>query len=44
MKRGEELLATGSTVHAFIDKEGGIVRPPAWVVERFAEQMGRDGD
>jgi acyl-CoA thioester hydrolase len=43
VKRGEELLATGSTVHAFIDKEGGIVRPPAWVVERFAEQMGRDG-
>ena len=44
VRRGEELLATGSTVHAFIDKEGGIVRPPAWVVERFAEQMGRDGD
>jgi acyl-CoA thioester hydrolase len=44
IRRGEELIATGSTVHAFVDKEGGIVRPPAWVVERFAEQMGRDGD
>jgi acyl-CoA thioester hydrolase len=44
IRRGDELLATGSTVHAFVDKEGGIVRPPAWVVGRFAEQMGRDGD
>jgi len=44
VKRGEELLATGTTVHAFIDREGGIVRPPAWVIERFAEKMGRDGD
>jgi len=42
VKRGEELLATGSTMHAFVDREGGIVRPPAWVVERFAEQMDRD--
>jgi acyl-CoA thioester hydrolase len=44
IRRGEELLATGTTTHAFVDREGGIVRPPAWVVERFAEQMGRDGD
>ena len=44
VRRGDELLATGSTVHAFIDKEGGIVRPPAWVIERFADQLGRDGD
>ena len=27
--RGEELLATGSTVHAFIDRSGRPVRPPA---------------
>ncbi len=39
VRRGEELLATGSTVHAFVDKEGGIVRPPAWVLTRFAEKM-----
>ena len=44
VRRGDEVLATGMTVHAFVDKEGGIVRPPAWVVDRFAEQMGRDGD
>jgi acyl-CoA thioester hydrolase len=44
VRRGEELLATGSTVHAFVDRAGGIVRPPAWVVERFAAQLGRDGD
>jgi acyl-CoA thioester hydrolase len=44
VKRGEELLATGSTVHAFIDREGGIVRPPGWVVERFAQTMDRDKD
>jgi acyl-CoA thioester hydrolase len=39
VRRGEELLATGATVHAFVDKEGGIVRPPAWVLERFAEKL-----
>ena len=26
--RGEELLATGSTVHAFVDRSGRPVRPP----------------
>lgn len=33
--RGEELLATGQTVHAFIDKQGRPVRPPASAVEVF---------
>ena len=32
VKRGDELLATGHTVHAFIDREGKPVRPPASVV------------
>jgi acyl-CoA thioester hydrolase len=32
VKRGDELLATGHTVHAFIDREGRPVRPPASVV------------
>jgi acyl-CoA thioester hydrolase len=32
VKRGDELLATGHTVHAFIDREGKPVRPPAAVV------------
>lgn len=35
VRRGEELLATGSTVHAFIDREGKPVRPPASVVSVF---------
>jgi len=29
VRRGEELLATGQTVHAFIDRQGKPVRPPA---------------
>jgi acyl-CoA thioester hydrolase len=33
--RGEELLATGHTVHAFIDRVGKPVRPPPAVVAVF---------
>jgi len=29
VRRGDELLATGFTLHAFIDREGKPVRPPA---------------
>jgi len=32
VRRGDELLATGHTVHAFIDREGKPVRPPPSVV------------
>ena len=32
VRRGEELLATGETVHAFIDLQGRPVRPPASMV------------
>ena len=35
VRRGEELLATGNTGHAFIDREGKPVRPPASVVAIF---------
>ena len=35
VKRGDELLATGHTVHAFIDREGRPVRPPASAVAVF---------
>lgn len=35
VRRGEELLATGHTVHAFIDREGRPVRPPASAVAVF---------
>lgn len=35
VRRGEELLATGHTVHAFIDREGKPVRPPPAAVALF---------
>lgn len=35
VKRGDELLATAETVHAFIDRSGKPVRPPANVVNTF---------
>jgi acyl-CoA thioester hydrolase len=37
VRRGEELLATGFTVHAFIDREGKPVRPPASAVAVFGQ-------
>ena len=33
VRRGEELLATGTSVHAFVDKLGKPVRPPSWAAE-----------
>jgi len=36
VRREEELLATGHSVHAFIDLQGRPVRPPAAVVALFA--------
>lgn len=35
VRRGEDLLATGSTMHAFIDRNGRPVRPPARFIERM---------
>jgi acyl-CoA thioester hydrolase len=35
VRRGDELLATGFTVHAFIDRDGRPVRPPASAVAVF---------
>jgi acyl-CoA thioester hydrolase len=29
VRRGDELLATGNTVHAFVDLQGDVVRPPS---------------
>jgi acyl-CoA thioester hydrolase len=40
VRRGEELLATGVTVHAFVDREGRPVRPPPWVADMFARAFG----
>lgn len=36
VRRGDDLLATGTTMHAFVDREGRPVRPPASVVAVFA--------
>jgi acyl-CoA thioester hydrolase len=36
VRRGEELLVTANTLHAFIDRAGRPVRPPA----AFAQRMG----
>ncbi len=40
VRRGEELLATGATLHAFIDRQGRAVRPPVRFVRRMAELFG----
>ena len=37
VRRGDELLATGHTVHAFIDREGRPVRPPPFFLRRMNE-------
>lgn len=42
VRRGDELLATGRTVHAFIDGGGRPVRPPANAVQAFNAAFGRD--
>lgn len=34
--RGSERLATGSTLHAFIDKAGRPVRPPSAFIEKMS--------
>ena len=40
VRRGDELLATGTTVHAFIDREGKPVRPPPSAVALFGAAFG----
>ena len=35
VRRGDELLATGSTTHAFVDHSGRPVRPPPSAVAMF---------
>lgn len=43
VRRGEELLATGATVHAFVDRTGRPIRPPAQVVAVFEAAFARAG-
>lgn len=37
VRRGDELLATGESLHAFVDLQGRPVRPPAVFTQRMAE-------
>jgi acyl-CoA thioester hydrolase len=43
VRRGEERLVTGFTVHGFINLQGEPVRPPAAFRTRMAELFGRVG-
>jgi acyl-CoA thioester hydrolase len=43
VRRGDELVATGSTVHAFVDREGRPVRPPAFLADRLKGHFPPDG-
>jgi acyl-CoA thioester hydrolase len=37
VRRADELLATGTSVHAFVDREGRPVRPPQWAQDRIGK-------
>jgi len=37
IKRGDELLATGESLHAFVDKHGRPTRPPEMFVNKMNE-------
>ena len=43
VRRGEELLATGFSMHVFIDREGRPVRPPASAVTVFGKAFEGQG-
>lgn len=40
VRRGDELLVTGFTVHTFINRAGEPVRPPAEYAEKMRELFG----
>jgi len=44
VRRSDELLATGWTLHAFIDRTGRPVRPPPAFVERMAAAFAQPGE
>jgi acyl-CoA thioester hydrolase len=41
VRRDGEVLATGSSVHAFVDRQGRPVRPPPWVVTKIDEAFSK---
>lgn len=36
VRRGNELLCTGTTVHAFMNREGRAIRPPEFFLKKFS--------
>jgi len=40
--RDHELLCTGNTTHAFIDRSGKLTRPPATFVDQIKQRMGAE--
>lgn len=40
IRRGDDLLVTGKTVHAFIDRSGRPVRPPISFIEKMNSLFG----
>ena len=40
VRRGDELLATGNSIHAFVDLQGRPVRPPASVIAVMTKIFG----
>ncbi|HWA28717.1 MAG TPA: thioesterase family protein [Lacunisphaera sp.] len=43
VRRGDELLVTGFTTHAFINKKGEPVRPPAYLAAKMKELFAQQG-
>jgi len=43
VRRGDELLVTGFTVHGFINRSGELVRPPAVFVEKMRTLFAAQG-
>ncbi len=40
VRRGNVLLTTGHTVHAFMNREGAAIRPPSFFLETLARAFG----
>lgn len=40
VRRGEELLTSGYTVHAFMNRDGLAIRPPNFFLEKLATAFG----
>jgi acyl-CoA thioester hydrolase len=43
VRRAGELLATGTSLHAFVDKAGRPVRPPPWASDMLGRAFPQEG-